>query len=100
MEGVEQRIGRDPRKMQIADLRALGHGGVLLRAVRENCIECCGGNEAEVRRCRLVWCPMWPYRMGSNPFHRVTLSEEQREERRQRLEAARAARRGNLSSAI
>jgi hypothetical protein len=40
----------------------------LLRVIRTNCVECCAGNEAEVRRCGMHWCPFWPYRMGSNPF--------------------------------
>ena len=70
--------GRDPRQMTAAELRALGHAGQILAAVRQNCVECCGGNQADVRRCRLAWCPMWPYRMGSNPFHRREVSDEQR----------------------
>jgi len=91
----ETGIARDPRDMDQATLRALGHGGPLLQAVRQNCRECQSGNEAEVRRCRMVWCPFWPYRMGSNPFHRQELSSEQREERRRRLATAREARREN-----
>src|SRR5580698_6962628 len=26
------------------------------------------GAVAQVRRCRMLACPMWPYRMGTNPF--------------------------------
>jgi hypothetical protein len=48
---------------------------------RTHCIECCAGNEAEVRRCGMDWCPFWPYRMASNPFHRQELSEAERQER-------------------
>jgi len=94
-EGAERRVGRDPRAMSVAELNAVGHFGPVLRAIRQNCIDCQGGAEAEVRRCALVWCPMWPYRMAANPFHRVTLSDEQREERRQRLEAARTRKAAN-----
>lgn len=82
-------VGRDPRRMTKDELRALGHGAPLLRAIRTNCIECQGSNEAEVRRCALIWCPFWPYRMASNPFHTVALSDEQRAERAARLAAAR-----------
>ena len=62
-------IGRDPRRLTAAQLEALGHSKQpLLRVIRTNCIECCAGNEAEVRRCGMRWCPFWPYRMASNPF--------------------------------
>jgi len=68
-EGMPLLIGRDPRTITVEQLNALGHEKQpLLRVIRTNCIECCGGNEAEVRRCRLHWCPLWPYRMATNPF--------------------------------
>jgi hypothetical protein len=79
IEGELTTIGRDPRRMSEADLNAVGHERQpLLRAVRANCIECTGGSEAEVRRCRLVACVMWPYRMGTNPFFHRELDGEQR----------------------
>ena len=66
----------------MAQLEALGHTKQpLLRVIRTNCIECCAGNEAEVRRCGMHWCPFWPYRMGSNTFHRQELTEAERQER-------------------
>lgn len=90
IEGEPAQIGRDPRQMTEADLVALGHHKrPLLRAIRANCIECAGNNEAEVRRCRMVACPMWPYRMATNPFQRRELSDEQRAELGDRLRRAR-----------
>lgn len=91
IEGQPAAIGRDPRRMSQADLNAVGHHKrPLLRAIRENCIGCCGGMEAEVRRCRIVSCPMWPYRMGTNPFFTPKpLGEEERERLAARLAAAR-----------
>jgi len=74
----DPRFGRDPRAMTKEELKALGHEGVLLKAVRQNCLQCCCGNAAEVRRCHLVWCPMWPYRMGRNPFQRKRLARNRR----------------------
>jgi hypothetical protein len=69
VEQLPTLIGRDPRQMTVAELNALGHEKTpLLRVIRTNCIECVGGSEAEVRRCRMWWCPFWPYRMASNPF--------------------------------
>ena len=35
------------------------------KAVREKCIDCCGGNRAEVRRCPATSCPLWAFRMGT-----------------------------------
>jgi hypothetical protein len=41
----------------------------LKRDVRQYCLGCCGGNDAEVRRCAIYDCPAWPYRMGRNPHN-------------------------------
>lgn len=38
-----------------------------VRAIRLKCTDCCGGQVAEVRRCRIDDCPLWPYRMGRRP---------------------------------
>jgi hypothetical protein len=38
-----------------------------LRSIREKCIDCCGGNKAEVARCEIQACALWPFRMGRNP---------------------------------
>lgn len=40
------------------------------KAIRLKCLDCSGGNSAEVRRCPATNCALWPYRMG-----RVKLSE-------------------------
>lgn len=34
------------------------------KAIRLKCIDCCGGNMAEVRKCPAEHCPLWRYRMG------------------------------------
>lgn len=34
------------------------------KAIRLKCIDCCGGNMAEVRKCDITTCPLWRYRMG------------------------------------
>ena len=34
------------------------------RAMRLKCLECQCGNSAEVRRCPIVDCSLWPYRTG------------------------------------
>lgn len=86
-------IGRHSRTMSVEELNALGHHKrPLLQAIRQNCIDCAGGSQAEVRRCGMVTCPFWPYRMGSNPFVSREMTEEQRTEMGERLRRARSAR--------
>lgn len=34
------------------------------QAIREKCIDCCGGFVREVRRCTAYNCPLWRFRMG------------------------------------
>jgi hypothetical protein len=73
-------VGKDPRRLSVRELNALGHHKrPLLRAIRENCVACSGGSPGEVRRCGLVTCPFWPYRLGTNPFVTRQLSLKQRE---------------------
>ena len=50
-----------------------------LKAIRANCIDCMGGHARLVSSCELVGCPLWPYRMGKNPFRTRKVSEEERE---------------------
>jgi hypothetical protein len=35
------------------------------QAIRNKCIDCCGGVRAEVRKCSATNCPLWPFRMGA-----------------------------------
>ena len=93
-EGEDPYRGRDPREMGTEALRALGHEGVILKAVRENCVQCCSGEISEVRRCRLVWCPMWPYRLGENPCNTRNLTDDQRAAIGERLKHRMGEKRG------
>lgn len=79
--GLEQEngadIGKNPSDMDLGELGSLGHSKQnLLRAIRGFCVECSGGSQSEARRCTAVHCQLWPYRMGRNPFRKV--SEAQR----------------------
>jgi hypothetical protein len=38
------------------------------RDLRRYCLSC-AENSAEVRRCAIIDCPFWPYRMGRNPHN-------------------------------
>jgi hypothetical protein len=50
-------------------LRDLGHPESPIKAIRAKCLDCSGGNDAEVRKCVATGCTLWPFRMGVNPFH-------------------------------
>jgi hypothetical protein len=66
-----------------------------LRAVRAKCLDCCCGNTAEVRKCVATDCPLWPLRLGSNPFRKKReLSPEQKYEMTERLRRAKGRLRG------
>lgn len=39
------------------------------KAIRAHCIECMGGMMAEVNRCTSHDCALYPFRLGTNPFH-------------------------------
>ena len=36
------------------------------KAIRFKCLDCSGGNVAEVRGCGIPKCPLWPFRMGKS----------------------------------
>ena len=85
--GLPKRSGRDPMTIPVDVLRASGHGSREARRVisalgdepidpticrltelRRHCLSC-AENAAEVRRCAIIDCPLWPYRMGRNPHN-------------------------------
>lgn len=35
------------------------------QAIVQKCLDCCGGNKPEVRKCPLLDCPLWPFRTGT-----------------------------------
>lgn len=59
----------------------------LLKTIREKCLDCCGQQHLEVRLCQCTSCPLWPYRMGKNPFHERKMTEEAKQEATQRLKS-------------
>lgn len=80
----------DPRKMTPADLAKLGMKRVARgTAIRQFCLDCMGGSPHEVLMCASGGCPLWPFRMGTDPW-RTPQSEEQRAASAERLKAARA----------
>ena len=63
------KVGKLGSFFETKQLRVLGHPETPLRAIRAKCVDCSGGSMAEARKCTAVSCPLWPMRMGSNPFY-------------------------------
>jgi hypothetical protein len=40
----------------------------ILKAIRGKCLDCTAQQIDEVRNCNIEQCPIYPYRMGKNPF--------------------------------
>lgn len=80
----------DPREMDGDDFARLGIGRVSRgSAIRNMCLQCMGGSAHEVLLCASSPCPLWPFRMNSDPW-RAPMSEERRAEASERFKAMRA----------
>lgn len=67
-----------------------------VKAIKDFCIDCCGGSYSTVKNCPSVKCSLHPYRLGKNPFRQKReMTEEQRKAAADRL---REARKNNASS--
>lgn len=61
-----------------------------VKAIREKCLECCCGSITEVKECTVERCPIYPFRLGKNPFRqKKEMTEEQRKAAGERLRKAR-----------
>lgn len=59
-----------------------------IKAIRAYCLECVGHQKNEVKRCTITVCPLFPFRMGRNPYHarsRENLHAEGNEEEKSGL---------------
>ena len=64
-----EKVGKLPGSLRTDTLRLLGHPKSTISAIRSKCIDCSAGRLAEIRNCAFTDCPLWPMRMGTNPFH-------------------------------
>jgi len=61
-----------------------------LKALRAKCLDCSGGSRSEVKHCPVTDCPLYPFRLGKNPFRQKrVLSDDQRRDLAERLSKAR-----------
>ena len=100
-EAHEKLKGTRPEQLSRDEFATLGHAPGTLRAIRRHCVQCCGGIEAEARRCATTWCTLWPFRTGSDPFRRRELDGAAHERAAARMRAVndrRASRSADLKS--
>lgn len=62
-----------------------------LRAIRQHCLDCCYGSAYEVKNCTIHGCALYSFRLGSNPFHTRSMTDEQKQAAAERLKSARLA---------
>ena len=60
-----------------------------LKAIREFCFDCSGGDVVERKNCASPKCPLYAFRFGKNPYHTRVITEEQKEKYRESLNALR-----------
>lgn len=60
-----------------------------LEAIKMKCLDCMGGMKSEVKLCPITDCPLYPYRLGKNPFR--TKREYTEEEKAAMVERLRSA---------
>jgi len=47
-----------------------------VKAIREYCVECMGGSRYDVKDCASAGCHLYPFRMGTNVFHRRAAAQK------------------------
>ena len=51
-----------------------------VKAIRAFCLECSCGSTAEVKDCRVHKCPLFPFRLGKNPYRqRREMTEDEKQ---------------------
>ena len=61
-----------------------------VKAIRAFCMECSCGQTSEVKSCPMYKCPLYPFRMGKNPYRqRREMTEEEKQVLADRLKEAR-----------
>ena len=57
----------------------------VLRAIKLKCLDCSSYNTNEIKECPVKNCPLYPFRLGKNPFRKRELSEEERTKLSERM---------------
>ena len=61
-----------------------------IKAIRAKCLDCCLDQSNEAKLCPAEDCPLWPFRLGKNPFRKKrVMTEEQKAAAAEKLRNAR-----------
>ena len=61
-----------------------------LDAIKDFCMECCGYQRDEVKKCSAPMCALYEFRFGKNPYRKTKdYTEEELEKMRERVRKAR-----------
>ena len=41
-----------------------------MKAIRAKCMDCTGGQFAEIAECAITDCPLYAFQYGKNPYHK------------------------------
>ena len=63
-----QVVGKNPRRLTVADVRDLNHPLQPIYAIRQKCLQC-AGSAAEADACIDLECPLWLFRFGHVPCY-------------------------------
>jgi len=64
--GVQKIPDNPMQKAQVKAAEAVQKNSALL-AIRAKCLDCACGSDAEIRKCTLTHCALYPFRMGKRP---------------------------------
>ena len=68
-----------------------------VKAIRAFCMECSNGQPSEIKDCPVTKCPLYPFRLGKNPYRqRREMTEEEKQVLADRLKEARK----NIGSSV
>ena len=57
----------------------------VLRSIKLKCLDCSTYNINEIKECPVKECPLYPFRLGNNPFRKREISEEERNKLSERM---------------
>ena len=60
-----------------------------IKAIKNFCFECSGEQLKEVKKCTDLNCPLYPFRLGKNPYAKRNYTLEQRKAMSERMKKAR-----------
>lgn len=76
-EGKKELASKPPEFWGRKGLGKIGHRKrPILKTIRAYCIQCGVYQPKEVKLCQFVTCPLWPYRMGTDPFRKRRGTED------------------------